>query len=106
MKRFASFFILWVILTLNAVGQEGNIFPLTLNWNKVEVVEGNEIVKINSENEFLAFAHKKQLTYKKGSITKSFDCCVDALFWIFRGELSTNSHYGDKALKELYRSKL
>ena len=106
MKKAVSFLVLLVMLSSNVLGQEGNIFPLTLNWNKVEVVEGNEIIKINSESEFLILANKKQLTYKKGTITKSFDCCVDALFWIFRNELSTNSHYGDEALKQLYRSKL
>lgn len=110
MKR-ATFLIgitvLWIILTVNTYSQDGTIFPRNLDWTRVEIINDNgDIIKVASETEFLVLTSKKEVTYKSGTTTKVFNCCVDALFWIFKSELSTNSHFGDRELKELYKSKL
>lgn len=80
-----------------------NILP-ELPWGRISIIVDGKVEKVNSEIEFFEKTFDKSVKYAKLDVVKDFECPVDALFWLFHSQLTTNSHYGDKEFKKLIKS--
>lgn len=86
--------------------KEKTIFPNSLNWNSVCASIAGEIQIVDNEKQFIDLFGNQSVLITKGEIERTFDCPVEAAFWIFKNELSTSSHFGDTELKKAIKSQI